>query len=97
MVEGYAWVSLYEDPFTQTKLSRELWSFQLIPDNSVYETSSLELAALMSDSQRQEAKQCYQEYKRERIKWLKHAADQGSLNAQSDLSWCYQNDYGLEN
>ncbi len=94
LIEAYAWLSLYEDEFTGAKLSRELWCFQLNEDTTAYNTSSLDVAVLMSMLQIEHAEARYREYRKQRIKWLEQDADQGSPSAQRDLSWCRENGYG---
>ncbi len=94
LVEAYAWLSLYEDIFTRRKLSRELWAFQLGPDISKYKTSSLDLVAVMSASEIEQAKQLYRELIKHRITWIRKKANEGSTEAQNDLGWCYRDGYG---
>ena len=94
LVEAYAWLSLYEDNFTRAKLGRELWSFQLFPDISKYKTSSLDVVAMMSASEIEQARQLYRELIKRRIKWIRKKANEGSTEAQYDLGWCYREGYG---
>jgi len=94
LVEAYAWLSLYEDTFTRAKLGRELWSFQLARDVSKYKTSSLDLIAMMSASEIEQARQLYRELIKHRIKWIRKKAEEGSRAPQFDLGWCYREGYG---
>lgn len=95
--DAYAWVSLFEDRFTTKVLSTELYAFQLRPEEiSKYKTTALELKALMSVAQSEQATQQYQDLVRQRIEWTTKAAEKGRPNAQYYLSWCYQEGYGVQ-
>lgn len=94
LVEAYVWLSLYEDTFTRRKLSRELWAFQLSPDISKYKTSSLDLIAIMSASEIEQAGQLYRDCIKHRVKWIRKKAKEGSRNAQYEIGWCYRDGYG---
>jgi len=93
LVEAYAWLSLYEDTFTRAKLGRELWSFQLSQGISKYKTSSLDVVAMMSASEIEQARQLYRELIKHRIKWIRKKANEGSTEVQYDLGWCYREGY----
>ncbi len=96
LVEGCAWLSLFEDTFTRRKLSRELWSFQLGSDVSEYKTSSSDLMAIMSAPEIERARQLYLDLTKQRVKWLgKKAEDASQDTAQFELGWCYREGYGV--
>ena len=83
LVEAHAWLSLYEDDFTRSTLSKELWAFQLFPEVSTFKTSTRTLGGLMSPTQLNEATERYRGYKDQRAKWLKLNAAQNSPIASS--------------